>query len=56
MSKDNLGNEYCDCCGKLLPKEKTFSFGGGGKHRFKDGTFCEKCATIKVNLAREKLK
>lgn len=54
MSQDNLGNEYCDLCGQILPKVKGILaiFGGAKRHKFKDGDYCEKCALIKISRAR----
>ena len=47
--------EYCAGCGILLQEGVLNVMGGGSKNvKFKDGTYCEKCARIKVDKARKK--
>lgn len=45
-------SKYCQQCKQRLPEGISIMFAQSKPVEFEDGTYCEKCAKLKVALAR----
>lgn len=48
-----MTNKFCKVCGQKLPNELMSFFSVNKIHEFEDGSYCEKCAVVKVAGARK---